>query len=489
MDLTLEIKHLLLTMGAGTEISASAYDTAWIARLKPVDETLSATALTWLRENQLPDGSWGAVHPVYFHDRVICTLSALIALAMYGDANDRKRIANGRQALEKWWGGLQHDLSGETIAFEMLVPTLLEEAHRTHLSFGLEHGPLDKLRQGRDRKLSQFAKRLINRHVTLTHSSEMLGADGLHLLDQENLLEPNGSVGHSPAATASYLLHQPDREAARAYLHHAMKEGSVPPVTPIDVFERGWVLWNLALTSASQDHEIHKLIGPHLDFLEAFWHPEQGIGFASAYAAKDADGTSVVQRVLTHYGRATSIDPVLYYEEDQYFRCFSLEANYSTSANIHVLDSLLHAGLVDKQATQKVLAFLTNVQHPAGFWSDKWHASPYYTTSHAMIALSRLAHPSVKAGIHWMLSTQNKEGAWGFYLPTAEETAYSLSALAVCKMNGYPIPKKAIQRGATWLLQHVDPPYPPLWIGKCLYTPINVIRATILSALLLAEAI
>lgn len=488
MDLILETKHLLSTMGAGTEITTSAYDTAWIARLKPVDESLAVTALTWLRENQLPDGSWGAAQPVYFHDRVICTLSALIALSMYGDANDKKRIANGQRALEKWWAGLQYDLSGETIAFEMLVPTLLEEANRHHLSLKFENGSLDKLRQIRERKLAQASKRLINRYVTLTHSAEMLGEDGFHLLDQESLLEPNGSVGHSPAATAYYLLHHPDSEGANAYLRQAMIGGSVPPVSPIDVFERGWVLWNLALTTLGQDDEIRRLIRPHLDFLESFWHSEHGIGFASSYEAKDADGTSVVQRVLTHYGRSTPIQPVLSYEEEYYFRCFSLEANYSTSANIHVLDSLLHAG-IQGQPTQKVLAFLSNVQHPSGFWSDKWHASPYYTTSHAIIALSKIAHPTVEGGIHWMLSTQNKDGAWGFYSPTAEETAYSLSALAVCTMNGYPIPKEAIRRGANWLLQHSAPPYPPLWIGKCLYAPIHVIRATILSALLLAEAI
>ena len=42
-------------------------------------------------------------------------------------------------------------------------------------------------------------------------------------------------------------------------------------------------------------------------------------------------------------------------------------------------------------------------------------------------------------------------------------------------------------RGRAWLLAHAQPPYPPLWIGKCLYGPQNVVRSAILNALTLLE--
>jgi halimadienyl-diphosphate synthase len=297
-------------------------------------------------------------------------------------------------------------------------------------------------------------------------------------------------VGHSPAATAYYLLQTGGNAHALTYLNQAMHAGSVPPVTPIDVFERGWVLWNLTLTPEWLEKALFASIQPHLEFLDSFWHPTQGIGFASAYEAKDADGTSVVQSVLSHFGRPKQIETVLFYEEATYFRCFSLEANYSTSANIHVLDALMRAGLDPAHpSVRKVVQFLSKEQHSAGFWRDKWHASPYYTTSHAMIALAPLAHPGIQGAIQWMLSTQNKKGGWGFYLPTAEETAYCVQALIWCYKMGFAVPQEAIQRGATWLRGHRTPPYPPLWIGKCLYAPVNVIRSTILSALMLAESL
>jgi hypothetical protein len=40
-----------------------------------------------------------------------------------------------------------------------------------------------------------------------------------------------------------------------------------------------------------------------------------------------------------------------------------------------------------------------------------------------------------------------------------------------------------------WLEEHADPPYPPLWIGKCLYNPRLVIRSAVISALTLAHQI
>ena len=232
------------------------------------------------------------------------------------------------------------------------------------------------------------------------------------------------------------------------------------------------------------------MIQPHLEFLDKSWSSTRGIGFAAEYAPRDADGTSVVHGVFAHFGMPKPLDPVLFYEEDAYFRCFSLEANFSISTNIHVLDALLRAGLdITHPAVQKVVHFLSKQQHAKGFWSDKWHVSPYYTTAHAMIAFSSLSHSSIDAAIQWMLASQKPEGAWGFYTPTAEETAYCLLALMVCKKRGYSIPAQAIRQGKTWLLEHHMPPYTPLWIGKCLYTPINVIRASILSALILTETL
>src|SRR4030095_12930381 len=94
------ISKLVDEIGPG-HMGSTAYDTAWAARLGEVDWNLSSHALSCLTENQLPDGSWGAPAPMYYHDRVLCTLAAMIALSYQGRrVRDKVRIENGKLALQ-----------------------------------------------------------------------------------------------------------------------------------------------------------------------------------------------------------------------------------------------------------------------------------------------------------------------------------------------------------------------------------------------------
>jgi len=121
------------------------------------------------------------------------------------------------------------------------------------------------------------------------------------------------------------------------------------------------------------------------------------------------------------------------------------------------------------------------------FWFDKWHASPFYPTAHAVIHCAGLDDGLVDDAVYWILSTQNSDGSWGYYMPTAEETAYCLQALIIWRRHGHLVPYAVIKQAATWLADHWEGPYPPLWIGKALYCPTLVVRSAILSALILAE--
>jgi halimadienyl-diphosphate synthase len=329
---------------------------------------------------------------------------------------------------------------------------------------------------------------MIDRSVTVAFSAEMAGQDGTHLLDIENLAEANGSVGLSPSATAYYLLHLcPHDRAARAYLQAVSDsgDGGVPNVAPFDTFERAWVLFNLAL-AGPLDAETLALCQPHLDYLESAWKPRQGIGFAAGYTPRDGDDTSVAYEALARFGRSPDLDTVLSYEEPDYFRCFGLESNPSISCNVHVLGALRQAGLPGSHpSVRKAVRFLQRTQSAHGPWFDKWHVSPYYVTAHAVIACAGYAGDLVDDAVSWILRTQNADGSWGCYLPTAEETAYCVQALAVWRRHGGQVPCDTLRRGAAWLAEHGEPPYPPLWIGKVLYGPELVVRSAVLSALIL----
>lgn len=490
-DLKRSFQQLLREIGPG-RIRSTAYDTAWVACLGELDEQLSRPALNWLSDNQLPDGSWGTSAPFYYHDRIICTLAAMVALSKRGRrAQDRRRIDRGRWALERLAQrapqGVMTDSQGATIGFEMLVPALIAEAEA--LGVIQHHGDdiLGRSIQLRAAKLAKLQGCKINRFTSMAFSAEMVGSDKKDLLDVENLREANGSAGHSPSATAYFALHIcPEDQAALQYLHSVVSpDGGVPNVAPFDVFEQAWALWNLSLTG-SLDDETLALCQPYLDFIEASWKPGKGTAFAAGYTPKDGDDSSVVYEVLKRYGRSVDIETILGYEREDHFNCYALEANPSLSANIHILGALRLAGLEPQHpSVKKLLAFLEKTRMAGTFWFDKWHSSPYYASSHAVIACSGYADEIAQNTVDWMLATQGMDGAWGYYIPTAEETAYCLQALVMWRRAGGQVPMEVLERGAAWLAEHAQPPYPALWMGKCLYCPELVIRSAVLSALTL----
>ena len=485
------IAQLIDEIGPG-HMASTAYDTAWAARLGEIDWNISSQALSWLAENQLADGSWGAPAPMYYHDRVICTLAAMIALSVRGRrGHDKSQIERGRLALERVVGGatqgLQSDPNGATVGFEMIAPTLTAEAEKLGIIPSQGNRILGRLSKQRAKKLAYLQGNMISRHVTMAFSAEMAGSDGQHMLDVHNLQEANGSVGVSPSATAYFATYiKKGDPASLNYLRHILKpDGGLPNVAPFDVFEIGWALWNLSLIPGLGHTEKLK---PHLDFLSKAWQPKTGVGFAASYTVKDSDDTGLVYETLLRYGIEKDLASVLSYEEKDHFRCFDLEVNPSISANIHVLGALGQAGLSAKNSSvQKIIHFLHKSKGQQPFWVDKWHASPYYATAHAIIACAGLANDLVGESVEWILKTQNSNGSWGTYVATAEETAYAMQALCVWNQKVARIPKSIIKNGARWLKENMHNPYPPLWIGKCLYSPHLVIRSAVISALALAQ--
>lgn len=485
MDLRQETYNLLQDVGPG-QMAPTAYDTAWVARLAELGEPIGKRALEWIRTHQLADGSWGAPQPYYHHDRAVSTLAAVTALAKQGNSVDQARLERAQDGLQKALEGLDTDPAGETIGFEMIVPTLLEEAQ----SLGaINHQGTDVIKHlapKRSAKLALLPDGMISRFVTLGFSAEMAGSDRIHLLDIDNLQQSDGSLSYSPSATAYFAVYvrRRDRDALQ-YLERVAGNGCAPNVAPFDVFETAWVLWNLQFVST--DDKMKALIQPHLEFLTESWKPGEGAGFAAGYAPRDGDETSVVFDVLSSFNCSPDLEAVLRYETPFYFRCFDLESTPSISTNIHVLSALQEARLSQNHpAVEKVLEFLREIRGGNPFWFDKWHASPYYSTGHAIMACIGYDDQVASEALQWILDTQNPDGSWGYYdMPTAEETAYCLQALAIWQKHKEEVPSEVVHKGATWLANHRHPPYAPLWIGKCLYCPTLVVRSAILSALML----
>jgi halimadienyl-diphosphate synthase len=488
------VQELLKQIGPG-KMSDVAYDTAWIARLGEIDWELSSRALAWLNEHQLRDGSWGAQRPLYYHDRVICTLAAMIALTQHGRrAQDKAQIERGLLALEAITDSptlrLRSDANGATVGFEMIVPTLVAQAESLGLIRQRSESILDRLGQQRKTKLNLIKGKMVNRHITVAFSAEMAGEDGQHMLDIENLQEKNGSVGCSPSATAYFAIQvKKGDKAAMNYLRKISKEeGGVPNVSPFDTFETAWTLWNLSIvpgyTNLREEYEVQH----HVNTLSQSWNEHKGAGFSSEYSVNDSDETAFVYDTLSRYGVTKEADHILGYEEKEWFRCFDLESNPSISANIHILSALRQAGLEkDNPSIRKILGFLQKMRSGQGYWKDKWHISPYYTTAHAIIACAGFANELALPAIEWMTQTQHSDGSWGYQFSSAEETAYCIQALEIWRQHSGNVSRESMKRAFAWLQENSEPPYPPLWIGKGLYAPELVARSAILSALLISE--
>lgn len=79
------------------EISISAYDTAWVALVRNVDDENAPqfpSSLEWIANNQLPDGSWGDSELFVAHDRILNTLACVIALRSWNMHPDKCEKGN-----------------------------------------------------------------------------------------------------------------------------------------------------------------------------------------------------------------------------------------------------------------------------------------------------------------------------------------------------------------------------------------------------------
>ena len=491
-----ELIDLLKKQGPG-HISPTAYDTAWVARLVDIDRELSNHALQWLTEHQLSDGSWGAEVPFYYHDRVISTLAAMIALTHRGRrSRDRQQIDDGLFALERITSdatrGLMADPNGATAGFEMIVPTLIAEAEKLGIITQQGNRILGRLAKQREAKLAVLKNRKIDRTMTAAFSAEMAGTDAQSMLDLDNLQEADGSISHSPSATAYYLAQvRPNDSAALSYLQNIIgKDGGAPMAMPFEICERAWVLWNISFLD-HLDEEVVALCKPHLDDLAASWKPLQGVGFTRSHSVTDGDDTSLTFDVLSRFGYKVDFETLLQFEERDHFRCYPLEITYSVSTNVHFLGALRQMGLkASHPLVQKTIQYLFKTRTFDAFWFDKWQTSPLYTTAHAIMICSDFYKPLIENSIHWLISKQNENGSWGHYnVPTAEETAYALQALSIWKRHGGHVERSVLARGLNWLMEHEKEPRPHLWIAKSLNYSEWIMQTELITAKALVQEV
>nr|UVC58046.1 CPS3 protein [Isodon rubescens] len=296
------ITKTLQSIGDG-RISASAYDTAWIALIKDVinrDLPLFPSSLEWIVSNQLRDGSWGDRDFFVPCDRLLSTLACVVALRTWNVyPNETERgILFVKKNISKLEDG---DDVHTTLGFEILFPALLERAR----NLGIEGLPYDdpttqKICAERDLKLDRISKELIIKEVP---ASLLLILEGLKNLNWENILKlqsPDGSFLGSPATTAFVFMETKD-ESCLSYLKKTVQNfgGGAPSLYPVDILTRLLAVDRLQRLGISRF--FHSQIEDCLSYIYRFW---TGNGVFSGRDSEfcDVNDTSMAFRLLRLHG-------------------------------------------------------------------------------------------------------------------------------------------------------------------------------------------
>ncbi|MBN1220417.1 MAG: hypothetical protein JXM69_15935 [Anaerolineae bacterium] len=477
-------------------LGSSAYDTAWMARV-PADGGGGPRwpeLLDWLIKHQQADGSWGG-QIAYYHDRIICTLAAIVALKEYGiDKTAQQAIERGERYI---WHNLDrlHSDPFELVGFELILPTLLIEALELGLKIPQHTCGYSHIRQ---KKLELIPPDLLySPRVTIVHSLEFLGKEG----DPDRLgqaLAVNGSLGNSPAATSYYLIRGGTDQRALTYLEDVLdRYKHAVSLYPCHIYLLTWTLHSLGFCeqplSNFVDVSIWEEIRANLS--------EKGIGLDPTFGIEDCDITSVTIRLLTLAGY--SVDPNILSRfanpEKFIFRTYDYERNPSIGTNIHALEAIhVLPEYPDRDKYRKqILDFLMDNRVFNTYWIDKWHASPYYATAHVLVGICRTAPEPIdececQSTVEWIIHTQREDGSWGFFdRGTVEETAYAMITLLHYHRHCSTLANLDVLKKGAHFLEKMseegkqDALYPRLYIEKCLYTPQDVVHATVLAARIL----
>lgn len=460
-------------------ISVSAYDTAWLAWLMP-------KARDWLLDAQRPDGSWGA-DLEYHHDRVICTLAAINALAATSaNGHELKRIQRGIQYLEKAAPCLPHDPT-ETVGFELLAPSLLNTGQKLGLRLDKVARALEPYEMVYRQKMALIPPAMLySPQATVAHSLEFVGFDDLDHAAIAGLRLANGSIHSSPAATAFCEIAGAGCGTGRDYLSATLEyyQGAAPTLAPFELFE---IIWSLLHLYLGEDlTQFAEACQPLIKRIEAGWGPE-GIGLTQGFPA-DFDNTAAAFMLLSTLSQAPDPAVLEAFEENDHFRCYRFERNISLDVHIHLMMALRQAPDFPRRDDMLLKAINVLSRYlQADFITDKWHVSPYYSTAHAIIALSGLADHLIENQVYWLCHTQQEDGRWTFYpdFPPAavEETAHALLGLLTVQKHKGSVASHIIERGMDYLNAHYQDhqALPALWVGKGLYHPLRVTRSVFLT--------
>jgi hypothetical protein len=472
-------------------VSPSIYDTAQILRLQPQLSEPHAV-IDWLLDQQDADGGWGT--PTLPVARLVPTVASLLALS---NAPATAAVAEARGAGRAfltslsavWPSGVPNDLP---VGMELLLPVLLDDLQ---LAVPFDTRPFRPIIE-----VGEHRRSLLGRVSLAPGSPPLHSYEALPLPAHPGLLDPVGSLSHSPSATAAWLRRASNGDAplapiearaqAQAYLARCTggtptpARGIYPGVWPMGRFEQSFVLYFLAIAGAFELPAYREQLMTCAADLAQAMRPT-GIGLSDHFAV---DGDDTAAAIIAFDRAAMPVDRswLDYFRTGVQYWAYPGERHGSIS----LVARAMHAAIVLGDDVTATAVYLRSQQQADGRWChDKWHASWLYTTMHAMIAMAMAGDSeSVARARSALLRAQGPDGGWG----TAEETAYALLGLVYAhRIRPSDQLLRALKAGSSWLVGAgpLAADGPPLWIGKELYTPPRIVQAAQLAALIAVDTV
>ncbi|KAH7652057.1 Neoabietadiene synthase protein [Dioscorea alata] len=323
--LIMKIKEKFKLMNDG-EISPSAYDTAWIARIPSLDNPKKPQypmTLKWILENQNKDGSWGEPSSFLLYDRLVCTLACVLALKKWEAGEEQ--VAKGLHFLRLCVLDLDKETAIlRTAGFEFIFPSMLNEAKNIGLALPYDLPCIEKILSLREKKIKRHAI-----HTTLLYSLEALQ----DVVQWDKILKlqcGNGSFLNSPSATAAAYMMTGDTkclEFLTFIVNHF--DDHAPCVYPIDIFDRIWMVDTIHRLGI--DRHFGEEISDVLDYVYRN-NGKRGVSWGRDITLPDIDDTCMALRLMRMHGYPISPDVLELFKDDNgNFICFPGETHQGVS--------------------------------------------------------------------------------------------------------------------------------------------------------------
>jgi hypothetical protein len=524
---------LLHTKG---DLNLSIYDLAWVLRSQILKPNQANAGLKQIASSQNSDGSWGDAS-ILPHSALVDSLAVLLAYLELKIAVPN--YSKLRDSLECLCRQCMNYPFHDTVAFELIVPSIMDYIEKHHHSLNLAseiRSYIQSLREKIEKRLKGLrslggvpntASTLSFTIEAFTLSSEMLPEDG----DLSSLMLDNGAIGLSPAATAAIYYWYRQREKAipaglEAYIRNTYEdyEGrGFPSLHPLNVTRNLWNLMPLILSGVFP--EVIKNPSLRQQIIELYRRVERDSLGRVAWDTHnidlpDLDDTATAYCLYHSLSRqqipdleAQSLSALLEFQNtDGTIFCYPNELHPSIGALLHTVLALDLASETDpdydvspqlRQLHQQLLKQID----PDGksleeLGHDKWHGTWAYGIQRWLSVPSIQKHfpQHLYSLLDEILACQKGNG-WGQNQATVEDTSYvvlGLWAILNSKHISLSLEQqrtihKSIQGASKFLnkalrnLANYEDAFPPIWISKNLYIPYHQVISSVMIALFVCK--